>query len=150
MGKRIGGKDIDIMLSDLMIHVLAFTITIDDSTGVAKTKGVPNGYVDGETSAGGELEVDTQNFNLIIDAAKKAGSFKKMGTFDIVSNAETDDEALTIEAFGCKLRISDLLGVDTKGGELLKHKLPFDVTSPDFISINGVPYLDSAEIENIR
>jgi hypothetical protein len=150
MGKRIGGKDVDIMLNDLMIHIKSFTIGIDDSTGVAKTKGIPNGYVDGETSGSGEIEVDTPNFNLIIDAARKAGSFKKLEPFDIVSNSETDDDKFNVEAFGCKLRISDLLNIDPKGGETLTHKLPFDVTSPDFIRINGVPYLDAAETENIR
>lgn len=150
MGRRIGGKDVDIMLSDLMIHISAFSIAIDDSSTTAKTRGVPNGDVDGEVGASGEIEVDTQNFNLIMDAAKKAGSFKRLEPFDIVANADVDEETLNIEAFGCKLRISDLLNVDPKGGETLKHKLPFDVTSPDFIRINGVPYLDAAEIENIR
>ncbi|NVL26693.1 DUF2597 family protein, partial [Pseudomonas syringae pv. actinidiae] len=27
--------------------------------------------------------------------------------------------------------------------------VPFDVTSPDFIKINGVPYLAAAEIEGL-
>lgn len=150
MGSRIGGKDVDIMLSDLMIHVNTFSISIDDGTAVAKTRGIANGFVDGDTSGSGEIEVDTQNFNLIVAAAKKAGSFKKLEPFDIVSNAEVDDETLNIEAFGCKLRISDLINVDSKGGEKLMHKLPFDITSPDFVRINGVPYLDAAETENIR
>jgi hypothetical protein len=43
-----------------------------------------------------------------------------------------------------------LLSIDPKGGEKTKHKVPFDVTSPDFIHINGVPYLDATEIEGIR
>ncbi|MEA5670747.1 phage protein, partial [Pseudomonas sp. MH2] len=30
-----------------------------------------------------------------------------------------------------------------------KHKLPFDVTSPDFIRINGVPYLAARETEGL-
>ena len=29
-------------------------------------------------------------------------------------------------------------------------KLPFDVTDPDFVNINGVPYLRPEEIENIQ
>lgn len=28
-------------------------------------------------------------------------------------------------------------------------KIPFDVTDPDFVKINGVPYLRAEEIENI-
>jgi hypothetical protein len=150
MGKRIGGRDIDIMVGDMMVHVESFSASIDDGKSVSKTRGVPNGKVAGEVSCAGEIEVDTQNFNLIIDAAKKAGSFEELDDFDIVTNAEVDDETLNIEMFGCSLRISDLLNVDSKGGEKTKHKIPFDVTSPDFVRINGVSYLAQKTTENIR
>jgi hypothetical protein len=150
MGKRIGGRDFDVMVGDLMIHVETMSASIDDAKGVSKTKGVPNGKVAGEVSCSGEIEVDTQNFNLIIDAARKAGSFEELDDFDIVTNADVDDEALNIEMFGCSLRISDLLNIDAKGGEKAKHKIPFDVTSPDFVRINGVPYLSRKSTENIR
>jgi hypothetical protein len=150
MGRRIGGRDFDVMMDDLMIHVETMSATIDDSGTTTKTKGVPNGDVDGEVSCSGEIEVDTQNFNLIMEAAKKAKSFKRLKPFDIVTAAEADDDKFKLEMFGCKLRISDLLSIDSKGGEKSKHKLPFDVTDPDFVRINGVPYLDSKTIENIR
>ena len=55
-----------------------------------------------------------------------------------------------MEAFGCKLKVSSLLDIDPKGGSKTTHKVPFDVTSPDFIRINGVPYLDASEIEGLR
>jgi len=42
------------------------------------------------------------------------------------------------------------LDIDPKGGQKAVHKVPFDVTSPDFIRINGVPYLDASEIEGLR
>jgi len=29
------------------------------------------------------------------------------------------------------------------------HKLPFEVTSPDFVKINGVPYLRPDETEDL-
>lgn len=150
MGARIGGRDFDVMLGDLMVHVETMSATIDDTSSVTKTKGTPNGDVDGDVNCAGEIEVDTQNFNLIIEAARKAGSFKKLKPFDIVTNAESDRDKFKLEMFGCKLRISDLLNIDSKGGEKTKHKLPFDVTDPDFVRINGVPYLDSTFIENIR
>lgn len=149
MGKRITGKDVDIMVGDIMVHTENFTITIEDGTTVAMTKGVPNGHIDGETKASGEIEVDTANLQLIIAAAKSAGSFKALEPFDIVSNAKTDVEEISLEAFGCKLRISELMNAAGAGGEKLKTKLPFDVTSPDFVRVNGVPYLDNAEIENL-
>jgi hypothetical protein len=150
MSGRIGGRDFDVMLGSLMVHVISFTASIEDGKSVAKTKGVPNGKVAGEVGCSGEIEVDTQNFNLIIDAAKSAGSFEELEPFDIVTNADTGDEQHTQELFGCVLRISDLLNIDPKGGEVVKHKLPFDVTSPDFVHINGVPYLAQKTTENIR
>ena len=64
--------------------------------------------------------------------------------------AKAGDEELRVEAFGLKLKVSSLLNIDSKGGEKTKHKVPYDVTSPDFIRINGVPYLDAAETEGLR
>ncbi|RMN81333.1 DUF2597 family protein, partial [Pseudomonas syringae] len=120
-----------------------------DNSTVAQTKGVPNGHVDGDVAAAGELELDTTNFNLLIEQAKTAGSFRELEPFDIVFFAKAGEEELRIEAFGCKVRVSSLLSIDPKGGAKNTHKVPFDVTSPDFIKINGVPYLAAAEIEGL-
>ncbi|MFJ4115874.1 phage protein [Pseudomonas psychrophila] len=146
---RIGGKNFDVNVGDLQVHVANCTLDITDSTAVAQSRGVPNGHVDGDVSASGEMEFDTSNFNLLIEAARSAGSFRKLEPFDVVFFAKAGDEELRVEAFGCKLRVSSLLSVDPKGGETSKHKVPFDVTSPDFIRINGVPYLDASEIEGL-
>lgn len=148
-GKRITGKDVRTKIGNMMVVFENLTLTIEDSTTVAMTRGVPNGFIDGETKASGEVEVDTANFQVILDAAKSAGSFKALPEFDIVSNAETDAEKINIEAFGCKFRISDLMNAAAAGGEKLKYKLPYDVTSPDFVKINGVPYLTAFETENL-
>ena len=147
---RIGGKNFDINLGDLQIHVESCTLDITDNTAVAQTRGVPNGHVDGDVAASGEFEFDTSNFNLLIEAAGKAGSFRQLEPFDVVFFAKAGEEELRIEAFGCKLKVSSLLSVDPKGGEKSKHKVPFDVTSPDFIRVNGVPYLASDETEGLR
>ena len=147
---RIGGKNFDVNLGDLLVHVESCTLDITDNTAVAQTGGVPNGHVDGDVSASGEMEFDTSNFNLLIEAARSAGSFRELEPFDSVFFAKAGDEELRIEAFGCKLKVSSLLSIDPKGGEKSKHKVPFDVTSPDFVRINGVPYLAAAEIEGLR
>lgn len=146
---RIGGKNFDVNLGDLLIHVENCTLDVTDNTAVAQSRGVPNGHVDGDVSASGEMEFDTSNFNLLIEAARSAGSFRELEPFDVVFFAKAGDEELRVEAFACKLRVSSLLSVDQKGGEKSKHKVPFDVTSPDFIRINGVPYLAAAEIEGL-
>jgi hypothetical protein len=147
---RIGGKNFDINLGDLQIHVESCTLDITDNTAVAQTRGVPNGHVDGDVAASGEFEFDTSNFNLLIEAARAAASFRQLEPFDVMFFAKAGEEELRIEAFGCKLKVSSLLSVDPKGGEKSKHKVPFDVTSPDFIRVNGVPYLAAAEIEGLR
>ncbi|WP_431078103.1 DUF2597 family protein [Pseudomonas siliginis] len=149
MTAKIGGKNFDISVGDLTIHVEACTLDITDNTAVAQTRGVPNGHVDGDVAAAGEMELDTTNFNLLIEAAKTAGSFRKLPLFDSVFFAKAGEEELRIEAFGCKLRISSLLSIDPKGAAKNTHKIPYDVTSPDFVKINGVPYLDSTEIEGL-
>lgn len=147
---RISGKNFDVNIGDLLVHVETATLDITDNSAVAQDKGVPNGHVDGDVSGAGELEVDTSNFNLLIEAARRAGSFRALEPFDSVFFAKAGDEELRVEAFGLKLKVSSLLNIDSKGGEKTKHKVPFDITSPDFVRINGVPYLDSTEIEGLR
>ncbi|MNJ22030.1 hypothetical protein D3C77_163950 [compost metagenome] len=146
---KIGGMNFDINVGDLKVHVEAATLDITDNSAVSQTGGVPDGYVDGDVAASGEMELDTNNFNLLIEAAGKAGSFRQLEPFDTLFFAKTPTEEIRVEAFGCRLKISSLLNIDPKGGEKAKHKVPFDVTSPDFIHINGVPYLAAAEIEGL-
>ncbi|AVD81239.1 DUF2597 domain-containing protein [Pseudomonas sp. SWI6] len=147
---RISGMNFDINVGDLKIHVETATLDITDNSAAVQTGGVPDGWVDGDVSASGELELDSANFNLLIEAARKAGSFRRLEPFDSLFYAKTPTDEVRVEAFGCKPKISSLLNIDSKGGEKTKHKVPFDVTSPDFIHINGVPYLDAEEIEGLR
>lgn len=150
MGARIGGKNFDIILGDLAVHIDTATLTITDNTGVAKTGGVPNGHVDGDVEASGDMEVDALNLSIIMEAAKAAGSFRALPPFDCLFNATTaDGEELRVEAYGCKFKLESLLNITASGGELHKTKLQFMVTSPDFIRINGVPYLDASEIKDL-
>ncbi|MCJ2164654.1 MULTISPECIES: phage protein [unclassified Pseudodesulfovibrio] len=146
---RISGKSFDTTIGDLLVHVEKISLEITDNSGVAKTKGVPDGYVIGDVEASGEIELDITNFNLISEQAKAAGSWRALPTCDIHTYAKTDKEELKVEAFGCKLKLSSLLDEDSKGGEKSVKKVTFEVTSPDFIHINGVPYLDAEEIKNL-
>ncbi len=146
---RISGMNFDVNLGDLQVHIEKATLDITDNSAVAQTGGVPDGHVDGDVSGSGEFELDSANFALLIEAAKRAGSFRKLDPFDVVFFAKAGDDELRVEAFGCKLKVSSLLDIDPKGGSKSVHKVPYDVTSPDFIRINGVPYLDASEIEGL-
>ncbi|HCF4327110.1 phage protein [Pseudomonas aeruginosa] len=147
---RISGMNFDITLGDLQVHVEKATLDITDNSAVAQTGGVPDGFVDGDVNAAGEYELDAANFALLIEAAKRAGSFRKLELVDSLFYAKAGDSEVRVEAFGCKLKVSSLLDIDPKGGSKTTHKVPFDVTSPDFIRINGVPYLDASETEDLR
>lgn len=147
---RISGMDFDVALGDLRVHVEKTTLDITDNSAVAKDRGIPNGYVHGDVEASGEIEVDATALKLITEAAKSAGSFRALGTFDQVFYAKgSGNEELKVEAFGCKLKIGSLLDIDSAGGSKHVTKISFDVTSPDFVRINGVPYLDSAETSGL-
>lgn len=146
---RISGMNFDVTLGDLQVHIEKASLDITDNSAVAQTKGVPDGHVDGDVAASGEFELDSANFALLIEAAGRAGSFRKLEPFDTLFFAKTATDELRVEAFGCKVKIASLLDIDPKGGSKSTHKVPFDVTSPDFIRINGVPYLDATEIEGL-
>lgn len=147
--KRISGKDFDVNIGDYLVPVKNCTLSITDNRAVAMTNGVPDGYTDGDASASGEIELDVQHFQTIVDAAKAAGSYKQLTPFDIVFNATVPDQEMRIEAFDCLLKISDLLSIDPSSSDKATVKLPFDVTGKDFLRINGVPYLSNDEIAGL-
>ena len=118
--QRLSGKSFDVTLGDLKLHIEKASLDIEDGSEVAKTGGVPNGWVDGEVSASGEIELDGENVKILSEAARNAGSFRGLPEFDLLFYGSTGDGAeMKVEAFGCKLKVSKLLDVDGKGGE--KH-----------------------------
>ena len=148
--QRISGKNFDISIGDLSISVGKATLTIEDKTEVAKDGGVPNGWVDGEAGASGDMELDAQAIGILGEAAKAAGSWRGLPPFDILFYAKTgQDEEMKVEAFGCKFVLDSLLDLDKAGGQKHISKVKYFVTSPDFIRINGVPYLRPEETEGL-
>lgn len=142
---RINGRSFDIRIAGIMVHVENFTLSIEDNSTTKKTKGVPDGVLQGDKAASGEIEVDIANFAYISAAAKIAGSWEEMPTFDINayatgSNGNTP-EAFHVLAHDCNLKISDLLSLDPNSTDATTVKLPFDVTGRDFVHINGTPYV---------
>jgi hypothetical protein len=146
---RLSGMNFNVNLGDIMVQVDTASLTITDNSAVSQTGGVPDGAVDGDVSASGELSVNASNFKLISAAAKSAGSWRAMPNFDIMFYGKTSKDEMKVEAFGCRIKLSDILDVDKKGGQSSLFKIPFDVTDPDFVHIDGVPYLRPDEIENI-
>ncbi|MGQ8702878.1 phage protein [Serratia marcescens] len=150
MTRRYSGMDFDITMMGLSIFVSKATLDITDNSAVAQTRGVPSGWVAGDVTAEGDLELDTQNFKLLGEAARQAGSWRGIEPFDVMYFAQPNSgDQMKIEAFGCKLSINNLADIDSKGGEKTIHKVKFIVTSPDFVHINGVPYLSQTDTRDL-
>ncbi|WP_338725693.1 phage protein [Shewanella baltica] len=147
---RLSGMNFKVNMGDIMLHVDTATLTISDNSAVSQTSGVPDGNVDGDVAANGELSLNASQFKLISQAAKSAGSWRGLKTFDMLFYAKTSQDEMKVEAFGCRIKLSDILDIDKKGGQASLFKIPFDVTSPDFVHIDGVPYLRPDEIEDIK
>lgn len=149
MTARIGGKDFDITLGTDLIHVKTISLDVTDNTAAAQTRGIPDGHVSGDVAAEGEMELDTKNFKKIGAVARQAGSYRGMPTTDILWYANTGDEELKVEAFGCKLIVTSPLSFDPKGGETASHKVKYLVTSPSFVHIDGVPILSENDVRDL-
>lgn len=145
---QITGLDVDISFDSVNITVSKITLSITDNSKTAMSRGVADGPLRGSVEASGSLELDSYNFGLLSEEAKRAGSWRGMKTFDTMFYADAAAK-LKIESFGNKLKISDLLDIDANSEEGLIHKLDFDVTGRDFIKINGAPYLMNSETEHL-
>ncbi|EBU8196154.1 DUF2597 domain-containing protein [Salmonella enterica subsp. enterica serovar Sandiego] len=147
--ERISGMSFDVSFNGRNIHVKTATLDITDNTKAIQERGVPNGWVRGDVEASGEIEVDTVNFQLLGEAAREAGSWRDIEEADFLFFAQAAKSELKIEAFGCKLLISNLMNVDSKGGDSLSHKIKFLVTSPDFVHIDGTPVLSTQDVRDL-
>lgn len=143
--KRFNGISFNFDLGDFKIQAKKFTLDITDNSTAAKRNGRPDGFLQGDVEAGGTITVDRIGLRAIKDAASAAGAFQELSPFDIHSYAKAGDDELKVEAFGCKIKINKVLDIDTNNGDEVEFELPFDVTSPDFVNIDGVPYLKPQE-----
>lgn len=150
MTRRISGQSFDTTLMGTMVHIEKASLSITDNSAVAQTRGIPDGYIDGDVAAELEFELDAKNFKMLCESAKRQGSWRGMKPDDVLFYADTGDETMKVEAFGVKLVISDLLDVDPKGGSKGVHKIKGFVTSPDFVHINGMPYLSDDDTRHLK
>ncbi|RRN04763.1 DUF2597 family protein [Bibersteinia trehalosi] len=147
--ERISGMAFDFAFMGLPIHAESITLNITDNSAPAKTRGVPDGWVSGDVAAEGEIELDAKNFTKISAAAAAAGSYRSLPETDFTFFAMRGGVRDKVETFGNKLVLSDLLNIDPKGGSKTTKKMKFFVTSPDFVRINGVPYLSDEDTRDL-
>ena len=147
--KSLGGKDFDTMIGDKMVHVIEANVKITDGRKVKYTRGVPTGFIDGPVEAEVTLKFDHENFLLVEGQAKAAGSWKGIEPFDVSFMAEVSAGTKNVEAFGVLPQLDEVLGFKAEGGEEDTTSIKGIVTSPDFIKINGIPYLTKDEVRDL-
>lgn len=148
---QFSGLEVDISIGSQDITLKKLTISITDNSKTATSKGMPDGDLPGSVEGTATLEMTTENFNILLEEAKDAGSFRGMDPFDIqafMKKAGVDLE-FKVEAFGLKPKITDLLDIDTDSEEAIIHKIECSITSPDFVKINGTPYLKYSETKHL-
>ncbi|NRN30384.1 phage protein [Photorhabdus heterorhabditis] len=143
MSKRISGQSVDFNMDGDLVHAEKVNLSITDNTAAAQTQGVPDGYISGDVAAEGEIELSTKYLEMVTAKARTVGSWRGIQPVDLMWYAKAGNEEIKVEAYGCKLIVSDILDVDPKGGSIITHKVKFVVTSPDFVRINGIPYLEA-------
>lgn len=143
MSQRISGASFDVDLNGEAIHFDSFTLDITDNSKAASKNGRPDGWLKGDVAAAGEVVVDRVELKKLKAAAAKAGSWQDMETFDInaFGSSSNSDDNIKVEAFGCKLKMSKVLEADPTKVDKAQWTLPFEVTSADFVTIDGVPYV---------
>lgn len=147
--RRIGGKDGRLGIGGFQVNYEKFSIKIDDKRAVAYTNGIPNGYVAGEVSASGSITLDSDGFTDLFAAIGGGTNYQDIEPQDIKYFAQAGGLSKDIDAYGCLLSIEDLIDAESKGGEKSTHTIRFDITSPDFVAIDGVPYLSANDVAAI-
>ncbi len=147
--KRVSNSSFTVNVGDYRMRVEKATLSIEDGRAPVTDGGVPNGFIDAEVSAGGELELDATARGILAEAAKSAGSWQGIELVDIQFYAKGTTEEQKVEAFGCLLNISDLPDYDPGSKNKAITKMPYQVTSPDFVRIDGVPYLEEERTKDL-
>lgn len=149
MAGKISGRSFDTTLLGTYVHVKTATATITDESAVAYTRGVTDGFTDGKIACEVEFELDMYQFKKIREAARRAGSYRGIEPDDVMFYANDGVEEVKVELFGVKLLLTDILNIDPESADKSTRKVKGLVTSPLFVNIDGVPYLDSNDIRQL-
>jgi hypothetical protein len=140
--KRISNSSFSFTLGDFRVRADKATLAIADSRDLFPDGGIPNGWVPGEVRASGDIELDATGMAILAEEAAAKGSWQGIDTVDLGWYAKGTEDEEKIEAFGCLLNLKDILDYDASSNTKATVKIGYIVTSPHFVKINGVPYLD--------
>jgi hypothetical protein len=149
MSAKFSGRNFDVNIGGLLVHVKSASATINDDSAVAKSRGVTDGYTDGSVTCDVEYELDLANFRKLQQGARSAGSWRGVAPFDCMFYANNGVDEDKVELYGVKLVIADLLNIDPDSSDKSTRKLKGFVTSPHFVKINGISYLSEDDTRGL-
>lgn len=144
--KRISNSSFTFILGDFCLRAEKASLSIEDGRKAVKDGGVPNGYVDGEVGASGEIELDSAAMLILSEEAASKGSWQQIEPVNLKFFAKGTFEEELVEAFGCLLNLKDVMDYDPTSDKKATVKIGYEVTSHHFVKINGVPYLDPIRV----
>lgn len=147
--KRVSSSSFSFNIGDFKLRAEKASLSVEDGRKTVKDQGVPNGYVDGEVGASGEIELDAAAMSILSEEAKSKGSWQEIEPVDLLFYAKGTKEEEKVEAFGCLLNLSDIVEYDPTSDKKATTKISYEVTDPDFVRINGVPYLAKDRTEGL-
>ena len=101
--RRVSGSSFAFTVGDFKLRAEKASLSIEDSRKAAKDGGVPNGYVDGEVSASGDIELDAAAMGILAKEAQTKGSWQQIEPVDLLFYAKGTQEEEKVEVFGCLL-----------------------------------------------
>lgn len=141
----IQGQAFDTDMSGTAFHFNNIKIDITDNSTVGMKNGRPKGRLRGDVAATVKIKADLDDVDRLLEIAREAGSFQAMDPFDVTTYAKVGSREKKIEAFGVSLKIASLLDAQDNSSDESFVEIEGDVTSEDFLKIDGVPYITPLE-----
>ena len=139
MSEKFSGRSFEIYVGAVMVRVQEATLEVNQNTTVADTGGDPDGWLDGVHTASGKLMLVKSEHDKIMNMAAQAGSWMALDPVTISFEGSAGGKTERIVAYGCKLKKAGI-NVNTTSGDQVVFEVAFDVTSPQFVTHNGVPF----------
>jgi hypothetical protein len=142
-GQRISGRDVVVTLfNGVQVRFDQVNLNVELGLATVTSQGRADGWVKGENSADGDLQLSTEELLKINEAIAADGvSWESFPEFDMVIHASVADQGIAVGVFGVKLNAPDFKA-DGQGGAKLAHTIKFLVTASPLVTINGVPLAD--------
>lgn len=146
-GQQFSGRNVRVELQPSGYEVIFEEVNLNTEDGVTYVPG--GGWVDGESTAEGEVVIDLTHYKTLEEIAKESGAWNRIPEQDISFVSTISGASDVVKAYGCKFKMpSNPVSAKFEGKEKMVRKIPFFVAdSENFIEINDVVMAARSEQE---